>query len=64
MIYALGLFLSVITQGAVATTYKTPPAVLYPQNYTTWVRSSGQSRLAMIDIPFVNDNVKNKYLSL
>jgi hypothetical protein len=56
MIYSLGLFLGVLAQGA-ATTYKTPPAVLYPQNYTNWVRSSGQSRLAFVDIPFVNQDV-------
>jgi hypothetical protein len=53
----LFLALAVTASAVFATDYKTPPAVLFPSNYTKWIRSSGQSRLALIDIPFVNQNV-------
>jgi hypothetical protein len=53
---SLFLALAATSSAVFATDYKTPPAVLFPSNYTSWIRSSGQSRLALIDIPFVNDN--------
>lgn len=50
----LSLFAFILPQVLFATNYKTPPEVLYPQQYTTWIRKHENSRLGYIDIPFYN----------
>lgn len=48
------LTLTALFAASAATDYKTPPEVLYPSQYTTWGKSSGDSKVGQIDIPFVN----------
>lgn len=53
MIKSFSLFALGAT-AALATEYKTPPAILDPSSGTTWVQKYQESRKALIDAPFID----------
>jgi hypothetical protein len=50
------IFASLLAAAAATNEYKTPPPILDPAPYTSWQRSEGPSRLAVIDVPFTDES--------